>query len=197
MILIDMIEVEIRGPLTKEEAQKFKEFLRLNGAHIESQDREMILLFDYPGYADDPNKREVDIRLRCTNGKSEIMVKKKLHAHNAGRSEYSVPVASMDEAKILASAFGCSRGLWMHRKKDVYRVNGTEWSVAEALSDDGGKQIFYFETEREASSKEDIEIIRHELVKEAGVHNLSVFTPDEYHEFVNLLGREVNKKIQW
>ena len=192
-----MIEVEIRGPLTPEEAQKFKEFLRQHGEHLESQDREMILLFDYPGYADDPNKREVDIRLRTTNGKSEIMVKRKLHEHNAGRSEFSVPVASMEEAKMLAKAFGCSRGLWMHRKKDVFRHGGTEWSVAEALGEDGTKQIFYYEAEREATSKEDIENIRHELVKEAEVHNLSVFTPDEYHEFVNLLGREVNKKIEW
>ena len=197
MTPIDMIEVEIRGPLTKEEAQKFDEFLRAHGEHVESQDREMILLFDYPGYADDPNKREVDIRLRTTNGSTEIMVKRKLHEHNAGRREYSIAVSSMDEAKLLAKAFGCSRGLWMYRKKNVYRYNEIEWSLAKAISENDSKIIYYFEAEREASDASQIEEVRESLAREAAAHNLSVFTPDEYHEFVNLLDREVNKRIEF
>lgn len=192
-----MIEVEIRGPLTREEAQKFSEFLRQNGTHVESQDREMILLFDYPGYADDPNKREVDIRLRTTNGKSEVMVKRKLHENNAGRSEYSIAIASMDDAKALAKAFGCGRGLWMHRKKEVFKLDETEWSIAEAVSEDGARQIFYYEAEREAPDADAIEEMRAVLAREAAAHGLSVFTPEEYHDFVGLLGREVNKRIEW
>ncbi len=192
-----MIEVEIRGPLTKEEAQKFSDFLRQHGEHVESQDREMILLFDYPGYADDPNLREVDIRLRSTNGSSEIMIKHKLHEHNAGRSERSVKIESMEEGKMLAKAFGCSRGLWMHRKKEVFRHGDIEWSIAEALSEDGTTQIFYYEAEREAPDEAAIESIRAELAREATALQLSIFTPDEYHEFVKKLGREVNKQITW
>jgi hypothetical protein len=196
-----MIEVEIRGSLTKEGAQKLTEFLRANGEHVESQNREMILLYDYPGYHDDPNKREVDIRLRDTNGKVEVMIKRKLHEHNVGRHELSIPIAgTLEDAKQLAKAFGCARGLWMHRTKQVFRYKDIEWSVVEALArpeNGGSKGIWYYEAEQESAEAIDVESVRNALEKEVAALDLSIWTPDEYLEFVTMLGREVNERIEW
>ncbi|MFZ2886412.1 MAG: hypothetical protein WA021_01185 [Minisyncoccia bacterium] len=195
-----MIEIEIRGPLTPEGTEKLREFFRANGELLETQDREMILLFDYPGYADDPIKREVDVRLRSTDGKCEVMIKRKAHEHNAGRSEHSIPISgTLEDAKVLAKGFGCARGLWMHRKKEVYSYNGVEWSVVEAVAAPGkdGKDIWYYEAEQEVAEGADVEEVRQALANEAAALNLSIFTPDEYHEFVNMLGREVNQQIEW
>ncbi len=196
-----MIEVEIRGRLTTEEAQKLAGFLRGNGEFVESHSREMILLYDYPGYADDPNKREVDIRLRDTDGKVEVMIKRKLHEHNVGRSELSIPIAgTLEDAKQLAKAFGCGRGLWMHRTKQVYRYKDIEWSVVEALArpeNGGSKGIWYYEAEQESAEATDVGSVRNALEKEVGALGLSTWTPEEYLEFVTMLGREVNERIEW
>ena len=199
-----MIEVEIRGRLDKGAATKLRSFFGKKGTLVEKQSREMILLFDNPGYADDPGKREVDIRLRNTNGTCEIMVKRKAHEHNAGRSEVSLKLSdkNLENAKEIVKAFGCSRGLWMHRTKNVYRHNGIEWSIVEAvphpsIKNSAAKRIFYFEAERAARDGADIEKIRMALVAEAERLGLSVFTPEQYYDFVGELGREVNKRVTW
>ena len=123
-----MIEVEVRGPLTDEARGKLVDFLDANGELTEDQDREMILLHGYPGYDKDPNARDVDIRLRNTNGSCEIMVKRKTSEHNVARHEASLPLGCTDlvSAKAALKALGYDNGLWMHRKKRVYRYNDIE-----------------------------------------------------------------------
>ena len=189
-----MIEVEIRGPLTKEGAQKFGEFLRQNGEFIESHVREMIRLYDYPGFAEDSLKREVDIRLRDTDGRCEIMVKKKMSENNVGRSELSLKLqdTNLDNAKAILKALGYSKGLWMHRKKDVFRYHDIEWSIVEAP-----ENIFYYEAEQEVSEGADLQKIETHLKGEAKKLQVTVFTPEEYREFIAFLSEKVNKRIEW
>lgn len=189
-----MIEVEIRGPLTEEGAQKLSEFLRQNGDHVESHTREMIRLYDYPGFDEDTLKREVDIRLRDTDGKCEIMVKKKMSENNVGRSELSLKLrdTNLDTAKAVLKALGYSKGLWMHRKKDVYRYADIEWSIVEAP-----ENIFYYEAEQEAEDGADLRKIETHLRAEAEKLQIKVFEPDEYRSFIEFLSEKVNKRIEW
>lgn len=188
-----MIEVEIRGRLTDEEFERVTDFLRKNGELIESQDREMILLRDYPGYSKDPTAREVDIRLRNTNGSCEIMLKKKGADHNVARHELSLGLVDTDLTKVkeVVKAFGYSSGIWMHRKKDVYRYNDVEWSIADVPG------MRYFEAEQEAVDAKDIEKIRQKLEQEADKLGLAVFTPEETRAFLAELDEKVNKEVSW
>lgn len=189
-----MVEVEIRGPLTKEGAEKLKEFFRTNGEHVESHTREMIRLYDYPGFDEDTLKREVDIRLRDTDGRCEIMVKKKMSENNVARSELSLKLqdTNLDTAKDVLKALGYAKGLWMHRKKDVYAYAGIEWSIVEAPED-----IFYYEAEQEADDGADLQKIETHLKAEAEKLQIKVFTPEEYREFIRFLSDKVNKRIEW
>lgn len=189
-----MIEVEIRGPLTKEEAEKLREFFRHDGEHVESHTREMIRLYDYPGFDEDTLKREVDIRLRDTDGRCEIMVKKKMSENNVGRSELSLKLkdTDLDTAKAVMKALGYSKGLWMHRKKDVYRHSGVEWSIVEAP-----ENIFYYEAEQEAEDGADLAKIETHLKAEAEKLQVKVFALEEYREFIAFLTEKVNKRIEW
>ena len=189
-----VVEVEIRGQLTGEARAKLLEFLKKEGEYVESHTREMIMLLDVEGYSEDPTIRAVDVRLRNTDGKCEIMVKRKVSDNNVGRSEVSLQLAdtTLDNAKEIVKALGSMHGLWMHRKKDIYTYHDIEWSVVEAP-----KEIYYYEAEHALEEGEDIEKHRLELVAEAEALGLSIFTPEEYHEFTNMLGREVNKKITW
>lgn len=194
LIRTDMIEVEIRGPLTPEEAQKLKDFLQKNGEFVESHTREMIRLYDYPGFAEDSLTREVDIRLRDTDGQCEIMVKKKMSENNVGRSELSLELrdTNLETAKAVMKALGYSKGLWMHRKKDVYRHSGIEWSIVEAP-----ENIFYYEAEQEAEDGGDLQKVETHLKAEAEKMQVKVFTPGEYREFIAFLTEKVNKRIKW
>ena len=90
-----MIEVEIRGELNKEEKDKFLIYLESNAKHIEDHDRQMILFYDYPGFNINPLKRDVDMRLRETNGVCEIMIKNKVEENNLARNELSINLSNI------------------------------------------------------------------------------------------------------
>ena len=117
-----MLEVEIRGRLTEADFSRLQNFFEKEGEHIESHTREMIRLYDYPGFAEDSIKREVDIRLRNTDGRCEIMVKRKASDDSMARHESSLKLQDTDleSAKQTLKALGYAKGLWMHRKKQVY-----------------------------------------------------------------------------
>ncbi|MFZ2594090.1 MAG: hypothetical protein WAX38_04940 [Minisyncoccia bacterium] len=189
-----MIEVEIRGRITEARSQELHAKFATSGTVLETQDREMILLKDVPGYSSNPVLRVNDVRLRSTNGMCEVMVKTKASADNTARIEKSYPLTqvTLEEAKELARAFGCTTGQWMHRKKTVYAVDGVHWSLVQAPPD-----IFYFEAEKEVASAEDISVAEAELRVHAERLGLEVFTPEQTKDFIAMLGREVNKDIQW
>jgi predicted adenylyl cyclase CyaB len=189
-----MIEVEIRGRLSDEQFVSLSERLARDGTLKETQDREMILLRGYPGYSADPTARDVDIRLRSTNGKSEIMVKQKTSDHNVARREISLPLAVPDLAlaKEAMKALGYADGIWMHRIKSVYEYRGIEWSIV-----DVPEGLRYFEAEQEVSENEDTTAVHAHLVSEAEKLGLVALEPLEMKEFIQLLDTTVNKEISW
>lgn len=189
-----MIEVEMRGRLTKKSRDTLRGFLKKKGVFLERHYREQILLCGYPGYHTDPTKRTVDIRLRDTDGSCEIMIKRMMSAHNAGREEISLPLrdANLKKAKQVVKTLGFSEGLLMRRKKEVYRYKGVEWSIVDA-----GKSIYFFEAEKRVAHKKDIEKVRQKILTEIKRLGFKIFSPDQFHEFTKELGRRVNKKISW
>ena len=119
------IEVEIRGGLNKESYTIFLNFLKEKGEYIESQNRQMILLYDYPGFDINPLARNVDIRLRETNGFCELMIKNKITENNEARNEISINLSqnTWEENIFFLKSLGIKRGLWMKRKKEVYMLS--------------------------------------------------------------------------
>jgi predicted adenylyl cyclase CyaB len=189
-----MVEVEIRGRLTQEDFDRLKALLSKEGVHKESHTREMIRLYDYPGFAEDPVAREVDIRLRDTDGRCEIMVKHKASENNVARSELSLKLAdsNLDTAKAVLKSLGYAKGLWMHRKKDIYVYRDVEWSLVEAP-----KGYLYYEAEKEVESAAYAAEAEKELEAEAAKLNLPILSPDEYRVLIHELTENVNKVIEW
>lgn len=187
-----MIEVEIRGVLTKETFEELKDFLTTNGEHRESHDREMLLLTEYPGYSHDPTARSVDIRLRNTSGACEIMMKRNLSEDNMARKEVVLKLqdSTLATAIEIVKGFGCTKALRMHRAKDIYTYHDIEWSLVRAP-----KGIYYFEAEQEASGNEDIEKLFSNLMSEARALHLTVLDREQTKEFIAFLDKEVNEWI--
>lgn len=188
-----MIEVEIRGRLTKKEFDRLKKFLTKNGEFIEHRDREIYLLYDYPGFNLNPTAREVDIRLRNTNGNCEIMVKKKASDGNIGRKEISLKLQDMDldKAKEVVKALGCKKALRMHRVTDIFTYENVEWALVKTPKD-----YFYFEAEKVTEKEKDIKTVHKELVALAKELDLKVFSQKETEQFIYFLDREVNVEVE-
>lgn len=189
-----MIQVEIRGKLTETEREKLASFLEEKGTLLQDQDRQMILLRGYEGFSENSIVREVDIRLRDTNGSCEIMVKRKTADHNVARSEVSLGLKcnDLEEAKQTLKALGYSSGLWMHRKKKVYSYNDVEWSVVEVP-----EGLSYYEIEKEIEDETETTKVHEELVRQAEAIGLSTLDPDAMRAFIQELDDKVNKEISW
>jgi CYTH domain-containing protein len=189
-----MIEVEIRGALTQARYDALKILMTEKGKHVETLDRQMVLLKDVPGYFANPNERINDVRIRVTNGECAIMIKRKLAENNVGRSEWSVPLPgqTLESAQAFVAALGCTHGQWMHRIKHEYEYEGSLWSLVEAVPG-----IFYFEVEQSVLEVGSIESTRTSLVAEAHKLDLIVFSPAESKAFIEHLGVTVNKHIEW
>lgn len=190
-----MIEVEIRGRLTKEGYDQLKDFLSKNGELIESHEREMYMLRDYEGYTKDMAARTVDIRLRNTNGMCEIMLKRKVSENNTARREISLKLAdtNLDAAKEIVKAFGCKGGLKMLRIKDVYRYKGIDWSLVKAPP----KEFYYFEAEIETADEAGIDAIIDQLKQEAANLGLDVLSKEQMQAYIHELDREVNEEVMF
>ena len=201
-----MIEVEIRAELSQEQFAKLLSFMRANGTHTKSQNREMILLRGYPGYSEDPTKRETDVRIKNTNGHCEFVVKRKASTGNHGRTEFVLRVgdapqqdadgkATFAKLKEVVRALGYSHGLWMHRITEAFQYKDIEWALIRGLRGDGFEIVFY-EAEKEVAGGADIPSARATLLAEAKALNLPVLETDELmRNFIYKLDREVNREI--
>ncbi len=185
-----MIEVEVRGRLTEAEFNKLEKFLKENGGFVRHQDREMILLTNYAGYADDFVGRDIDIRLRDTNGECEIMLKEKVS--NSARNEISLKLkdGNLDNAKTVVKALGCKQGIWMKRVSNVYKYKDAEWAIVHAPP-----HIYYYEVEQEAIDANQVAKIHEYLAEQARAQGLTVLNDEETRELIDQLDREVNKTI--
>ena len=183
------IEVEIRGNLDTVEYDRVKVFLDEHGEHVESQEREMFLLKDYPGFGDDFVGRQTDIRLRNTNGNCEIMLKIKV---GTAREEVSLQLkdSDLESAKKVVKALGCTSALWMHRQKEVYRYHDIEWSLVICPQD-----IRYFEAERVVADADHIAEAQQILEDEVRALGLVVLDDDGTRALIHKLDTEVNKVV--
>lgn len=188
-----MIEVEVRGRLTEEQYESLKQELAEKGEHTGHLEREMILLTDYPGYDKSSLDRHMDIRLRTTSGTSEVMVKRRAGENNSGREEISLGLkdADLTTARRVFSALGFKTGVRMVRTMDQYAYDDTEWQVVATP-----KGLWYYEAERGVEDEADVARVHEELAEQARGFGLSVLTPQEFQDFIDLLGREVNEEIE-
>lgn len=187
-----MIEVEIRGRLDQAGFDSLSKFMQENGKHVESHEREMYLLFNYPGYDEDPMARDVDIRLRRTDEFCEIMIKKKAGENNVARHEMSLPLAikDLELAKKVLSDLGQKKGLKIWRWKSVYEYQGIEWSLVRTPKD-----YFYYEAELAIEDGANATEAHQKLESAAKELNLEILDPNAMREFIYFLDKEVNEIV--
>ena len=149
----------------------------------------MFLLRDYAGYSEDFVGRDVDIRLRSTNGFCEIMLKRKTET---AREEISLELNhnNLENAKEVMKELGCTTAVWMHRLKEIYDYGGIEWSLVICP-----ENIRYYEAEIEVTSEDDISEAEAKIKQEAHKLGLEVLDDDATRELISELNTKANKLV--
>lgn len=176
------IEVEIRGPLTKDEMDRLNTFLSNNGTFKEKKERVLI------DYSSGMENRTKDIRIRETNGVPEIILKLGSWGGTESREEISIKTES-GKFESLVKVFGelgYEKGVLCIRNSMVYDYRGIEFALVEVPN-----HSFFFEAEI-VSTPEGAEEAEKSIKQVCDELNLKVFLKDDFFEYVNTLNREAN-----
>ncbi len=185
------IEVELRGPLNEKEYHTTLLFLRGNGKLVKKQNR---FLLAYSTSLEGIGERKLDVRVRVTNGKVEIVVKKGKFG-GTSRIESSVfPEGSnLSDTLKFMSLLGYTKAVACDRGIERYEIDGIEFAIQDVrdFGNPGRVHSRFFEAEMmtDDSGKEvAVEKIRIFLIKQ----NLREFSENEWNEYVAVMNKEAN-----
>jgi predicted adenylyl cyclase CyaB len=186
------IEVEIRGPLSKEKFENLISFFESKGKKIMDKNR---VLIDYSTFLEGGIKnRQKDIRLRVTNGIPEIIVKIGGWGGVEHRKELSVftKPGEFDTLVEIFAALGFGKGALCVRKSKVYEYKDIEFALVEVPG-----HSYYYEAEKMTDEKEDADKIISEIKNVCKELGLEVFDKKQFFEYVELLNKEANEVFDY
>ncbi|MBI1833959.1 MAG: hypothetical protein HYR90_03995 [Candidatus Andersenbacteria bacterium] len=182
------IEVEIRGPLSKD---KFKELVKLFDSDGELTGEKDRVLIDYSTFLEGGvEDRKKDIRLRVTNGIPEIIVKIGGWGGVDQRRELSVKAQPGDFDRLVEifAELGFVKGMLCVRKSKVYEYQGIEFALVEVPG-----HSYYYEAEKMAHEKENLNGITEEIKGVCSGLGLEIFDPKGFFEYIDRLNKEANE----
>lgn len=138
------IEVEHRGILTKKKFDQLNLFLKKKGKLIKEKDRFSVIYFPSGKERVKIPKSPIDLRLRVTNKKAEIVLKYGKSSGADARKEFSFPinVSQFEEATEFLFYLGFYYGALQATKTFLYTYKGVELAIVHAPAFG-----YYFEAE--------------------------------------------------
>ena len=179
-----MFEVEARGklPISLDEASaKLKS---LGGKFLERRKRfSLIYIRQSSGPTNDIKNDPVDLRIRVSNGKSEIVLKYGESGSFDNRIEVSVPIETSDfsSAVELFKLLGFTQGVVTVTGSYKFEYKDIEF-VFVSTNESGPA---YFEAERLTENKEDIEKERRYIMDVCTELGMEPSSQQEYIELLN------------
>ena len=124
-------EIEFRGPLTKIEFNTLRSVLKNNAEFLSKNNRLSLIYFRdiIPEHSDDLKDEKVDLRLRITNGKSELVMKYGFWSGNDKRKEYSFDIENFFDCAELLKHLGWSVCVSYATKSEKYIYKDIEFKV--------------------------------------------------------------------
>lgn len=182
------IEVEVRGEI--KDFDKALEFFKKKAKFIEEKDRLTLAYFkgDLAKDVREVKDEKIDLRLRITNKKAEIMLKYGEWGAKDKRKEIPVPIAlcDFDEAVELLKHLGWTKCLIATAKTLVFDYKGIEF----ALVTQSGKHS-YFEAEKITKNEKDAEKMHEEIEVACKEFNLKTHTQEEFYDRLNRMNKDI------
>ncbi len=186
------IEIELRGPLSKEEFNNLVNFFENNGKKTSEKDR---ILIDYSTFLEGGvEKRKKDIRLRVTNGIPEIIVKVGEWGGAEQRKELSAFTrpGEFDTLVEIFGELGFGKGMLCVRKSKVYEYKDIEFALVEVP-----RHSYYYEAEKMATGKENGDELIKEIENVCKELNLNIFDKKQFFEYIDKLNKESNEVFDY
>lgn len=183
------IEVELRGPLDEAGYKTIQAYLDANGKHTNSQKRVFFDLSQAIGI----NNRTLDVRVKTTNGKIQIVVKKSIsESSSREEAEVNIEAGSLKQALHALALLGYPKGVSGIREIERYTVGEIEFAVQSVMRIDNGElHSRFYEAEIMANpeNKDEAEKRLRELLAEI---KLPVFDREGWNAYEAKLNREAN-----
>jgi len=178
------IEVEIRGPLTKEGFLKLKEVLDRKGKFIREKERLSLLYFrdkipeDVNEIKDDP----IDLRVRITNKKAELMLKSGYWGGSDTRKEISIPFELSNFESIIQflKILNWHICVVYSTRAYIYEYQGIEFSLVDVRNFG-----YNYEAEILAASEQDVPSAKKKILQICRMLKLSGYKPGEFENQCN------------
>lgn len=182
-----LTEVELRGIVNTSEIEILKTKLDELGRLKETKNR---VLIDYTTFlaGETIEDRTTDIRIRNTNGVSEIIVKTGKWGGSDVRNEYKVQTNdSFDSLVQVMSLLGYKKGMLCIRSSKVYQVNEVEMAIVEVPG-----HSHYFEAEIETEEETEPEELKEKILAITSNLGLKVFSDEEFYSYIKELNENAN-----
>lgn len=127
------VEVEYRGYLTEKEFKKLNAFLKRNGKFIDKKDRFSVIFSPLKGRETFKLSKNnpIDLKVRITNKKSELVLKYGKWSGNDARREFLFPIDSkkFEEMTEFLKILGYYYGVLQATKTNLYLYKGIEFAL--------------------------------------------------------------------
>ncbi len=178
------IEVEIMGPLNKKEFTSLNKFMKRDAKFLGERDRFTLMYFKnkIPKYIGEIKGEKVDLRLRISNKKAEIVLKYGLFGYVNKREEIIIPIelSKFDEAIRFLKYLGWTKTVVYATKTYMYKYKNTELVITD-IKDFG----YSYEIEIMVNSEKDVSRTENELFKIIKDLNLRKYTKEGFDKQCN------------
>lgn len=182
------IEVELRGPLTKEDYDRLNNFFDQKAENKATKKR---ILVDYTTCieGEDIRNRNIDIRARITNEIPEIIIKIGKWKGSDVRKEISVLLQKGQFSNLVQAyaALGYKKGILCVRNSMIYNYNNIEFALVEVPG-----HSYFFEAEIVASSEVEIKTVQNKIEEACKELGLNLFSDTDWFNYIETLNKEAN-----
>lgn len=186
-------EVEVRGPLTKEKFAQLEQFLQSNGT-FEHKSKRLSVCYTILRPEDTEVSSDLDIRARITDEEPELVIKVGKWKGSDMRKEVSVQVRRGEFANLIAvcATLGYTEAIVSESLTVVYQYQGVEFSLVNKSD-----HSYFFEAEILVEANADKEKVQKSIQNLCHQLGLSLFTDEQFFDYIKLLNKEVNIHFDW
>jgi len=188
------IEVEIRGPLKAKQLQGLKKFLAENGKFIGRKSRLSLMYFPkkIPKDVWTMKNELVDLRLRITNGQTQMVMKYGQWAGSDIRQEFEFPIEKnkFGAAVEFLTALGWTKAVACATNAFIYQYCGIEFALVEIKG-----YGYMYEAEILAKNKKDVSAAKKKIKIICLQLGLREYEPGEFERQCNQINN--TKKLQF
>lgn len=183
-------EVELRGLLPGNSHLELESFLTQNGTLKQEKNR---VLIDYSTFLPDGGiqDRSRDVRIRNTNGNSEIIIKMGSWGGSESRTEHAVHTQDgFDQLAEVMHLLGYDKGILCVRRTKVFEYKNIEIAIVEVPN-----HSYYFEAEVELpadANQDDINQAHTKIESIVAELGLKLLSDNDFFAYIETLNKEAN-----